>query len=223
MVISLQDIPFFDLVVPGPQGVRCAYTVPALARPFANEHACRHEDPDKYEAIRRENNWQEHEGKRMDAIWGITSGGVVELQSVRYPAGEWAADDARAHCKSHGGISFEAATSARGAIPYHDYGLAAESVPWDGPREMAAASVETLRDICAWYDGENPDLKGSYKLPHHRGSDKKAVWRGVAAAMGALLGARGGVDIPAGDKRGVYRHLARHYTAFGKEVPEFQA
>jgi hypothetical protein len=76
--------------------------------------------------------------------------------------------------------------------------------------------------MCAWYDSDNPDVKSSYKLPHHHASGNHAVvWRGVAAAMAALLGARGGVDIPDSDKEGVYNHLAKHYKDFDKEPPEF--
>ena len=51
----------------------------------------------------------------------------------------------------------------------------------------------------------------------------QTVWRGVAAAMGALLGGRGGVDIPDGDREAVYNHLAKHYAQFDKEVPEFKS
>jgi len=39
--------------------------------------------------------------------------------------------------------------------------------------------------------------------------------------MGALMGARGGVDIPDGDRRGVYSHLAKHYRDdFDEEPPD---
>jgi len=40
--------------------------------------------------------------------------------------------------------------------------------------------------------------------------------------MQALLGARGGVDIPTSDRRAVYRHLAAHYEDFDKEPPEME-
>jgi hypothetical protein len=40
--------------------------------------------------------------------------------------------------------------------------------------------------------------------------------------MGALLGARGGTNIPDGDRRGVYNHLARHYRDFEETAPEFR-
>src|SRR5262249_13846175 len=66
-----------------------------------------------------------------------------------------------------------------------------------------------------------PEAFEDLKLPHHRASDGAVVWNGVRAAMSALMGARGGVDVE-GDKRAVYDHLARHYKAFDKEPPEFK-
>lgn len=36
------------------------------------------------------------------------------------------------------------------------------------------------------------------------------------------MGARGGVRIPSGDRRGVYNHLKKHYAQFGKEAPDFR-
>jgi HK97 family phage prohead protease len=117
------------------------------------------------------------------------------------------------------------AEALKTVIGYHDYGNADEGTEWDGPAQAQACGddLAKLRDICAWYDSENADVKSSYKLPHHQASDKKAVWRGVAAAMGALLGGRGGVDIPEADRKGVYNHLAQHYKDFDKETPEFKA
>jgi len=110
----------------------------------------------------------------------------------------------------------------KGAIPYADHGAADEGTAWDGPREIREADVDALKIICAWYDSGNADKKSSYKLPHHRAGDKKAVWRGVSAAMGALLGARGGVVIPGGDRKSVYDHLKSHYKHWDKEPPDFK-
>jgi hypothetical protein len=107
----------------------------------------------------------------------------------------------------------------KGAIPYHDYGKADEGAAWDGPKEVAAADVTTLKKICTWFDSESPDVKSSYKLPHHHVDGLKAVWRGVAAAMGRLAGAK----IPDGDKKACYSHLAKHYKEFDKEPPSFDA
>lgn len=102
----------------------------------------------------------------------------------------------------------------KSVIPYHDYGNADEGESWDGPGTMAQCDTAKLKKICAWYDSDNPDVKSSYKLPHHN-VNLKAVWRGVANAMARLPQ----TDIPSGDKAGVYNHLAKHYKDFGKEPP----
>ena len=112
----------------------------------------------------------------------------------------------------------------KAVVPYKSYPTEPESTEWDGPNEIATASPEDLKIMSTWFDALNADNKGSYKLPHHRASDKHLIWHGVTAAMGALLGARGGVSIPESDKRGVYNHLAKHYRDdFDKEPPEFRA
>jgi len=74
-----------------------------------------------------------------------------------------------------------------------------------------------------WMDDEKPENFGSYKLPHVDVINGKpyAIWRGVVAAMAALLGARGGVDIPEADKEKVYKAIAKYYRKVGKEPPEF--
>lgn len=77
-------------------------------KPFANEHACRLNDPEKYERFRRVNGDREVNGKKIDVIYGIKSDGKSEEQAYRYPKGDWSVSDARKHCKSHNG-SFEAA------------------------------------------------------------------------------------------------------------------
>lgn len=110
----------------------------------------------------------------------------------------------------------------RKAIPYKDKGAAEEGATWNGPKEVAAAEVDDLKIICAWVDPENADTKQGYKLPHHRNSDKKAVWKGVSAAMAALLGARGGVDVPSADRKGIFNHLSKHYAHWEKSVPDFR-
>lgn len=113
----------------------------------------------------------------------------------------------------------------KAAIPYADHGMAPEDASWDGPGEMSACGDDLgkLKAICAWFDSENADVKSSYKLPHHQADGLKAVWKGVSGAMAALLGARGGVDIPESDRKGVYNHLAKHYAEFEKDVPEFKS
>jgi HK97 family phage prohead protease len=112
----------------------------------------------------------------------------------------------------------------KGAIPPHTTPKADENAPWDAAAEVRQAEgAEQLRQMHAWVDNEgDPEAKSSYKLPHHKASGE-VVWRGVAAAMAALLGARGGVQIPESDRKGVYVHLERHYRQFEKEPPEFKS
>lgn len=113
--------------------------------------------------------------------------------------------------------------SEKGVIPFKDTPTASPDTAWDGSAEVKDATVEDLKVMCAWYDNANPDIKTSYKLPHHKaGGDHPVVLRGVYAAMGALLGARGGVNIPDSDRKGVYNHLAKHYQQYNQEPPAFK-
>lgn len=110
---------------------------------------------------------------------------------------------------------------AKGAVPFKSHGIADQDTSWDGPAEVKACGddIEKLKSICAWFDSENTDVKSSYKLPHHRASDQKAVWNGVKAAAAALQGGRGGVAIPSGDLAAVKAHIAKHYEEFGETPP----
>jgi len=110
----------------------------------------------------------------------------------------------------------------KGALPFHADEILPDGASWDAGAETSKAEVADLKQMCAWVDGENTDKKSAYKLPHHTAEGHKVVWRGVAAAMAALLGSRGGVDIPEDDRKAVYNHLKKHYAQFEKEVPEFR-
>lgn len=83
--------------------------------------------------------------------------------------------------------------------------------PWDGPEQVRLANTEEqLVRMMTWVDsGANPESKGSYKLPHHTAAGAVNL-NGVRAALAALNGARGGVNIPANDVAGVRAHLERH-------------
>lgn len=65
---------------------------------------------------------------------------------------------------------------------------------------------------------------GGFKLPHHGVTNGRLQhhFRGAVAAMAALLGARGGVDVPRNERRGIYNHLAREYAKYDREPPEFR-
>ena len=116
------------------------------------------------------------------------------------------------------------ALEIRRAIPYRKTPLAPESQSWDGPSEVAKATVDDLKVMCAWVDESAPDIEASYKLAHHvAGGDHACVWRGVAQCMSIMFGGRGGVIMPDNERRAVYDHLASHYADFGKTPPEWSA
>jgi hypothetical protein len=108
---------------------------------------------------------------------------------------------------------------SKGVIPYKQTTKAPEDAAWAAGTEVGAASVDDLKVMCAWFDSSTPEVKGSYKLPHHTQANKSTVWRGVMAAGNAIQGSRGGVDIPPGDFDGVKSHLGKHYAEFDKTPP----
>ena len=143
---------------------------------------------------------------------------LLEFSSVPVPANAEALTVMRSK-----GLDVDALFE-KGVIAYKETPKADEGTKWDAGEQVKAASIDDLKIMCTWYDDSSPDVKGSYKLPHHQqAGEHPVVWAGVAAAMGALLGARGGVSIPDGDRKGVYNHLAKHYKQFAKDVPPFKA
>ena len=78
--------------------------------PYADEHSCRLVSPSEFQEFRRQNNWKQIDGKRVDAIFGLRDG-KTELQAIRYPKSEWSKADARSHCSSQESILFEPAVA----------------------------------------------------------------------------------------------------------------
>lgn len=106
-----------------------------------------------------------------------------------------------------------------GSIAFKETPTAPKDTAWDGSQQVAAASVDDLKIMCAWVDSENAENKTAYKLPHHEADGEHAVvWRGVANAMARLPQ----TDIPASDKKAVYNHLAKHYAQFDESPPEMK-
>lgn len=117
------------------------------------------------------------------------------------------------------------------AVPFKKY-PAHEGTGWSWGAAQGNALIDKgswpmFKAAHAWYDdteGETPESKAAYKLPHHvlEGGRLVTHWPGTSYAMAALLGARGGVAIPGGEKRGVYNHLAHHYRDAERTPPEFR-
>lgn len=119
-----------------------------------------------------------------------------------------------------------------GAVPTHNPPKADEDESWSAPTlsdftdgswdDLSAERRRWIMEHFAWSENVPPEKYGDLKLPHHSVQATRTVWRGVAAAMAALMGARGGVNIPDGDRKATYNHLAAHYRQFDKEPPEFR-
>ena len=145
------------------------------------------------------------ESKDSEGVNHLLKVGLREISNVTFPANEEAV---HTEVKSEQGPE-----AVKTLIPYKKTPLADEGMAWDGPAQVAAASVEQLRQMCACIDGD-PTNKTSYKLPHHTTSGS-CVWAGVTAAYAATQGSRGGVQ----GCNGAEAHLLKHYDDFGKDRP----
>jgi len=129
----------------------------------------------------------------------------------------------------------EEANKSKKVVPFKATPTLPDSASWnanESKRRIKDWAKKTDGDISfakyrrafAWFDHENSEKLTSYKLPHHdvRGSELVVNWRAVASAMASLLGARGGVNIPDSEKRGIYNHLKKHYAQYDRPVPEFR-
>jgi HK97 family phage prohead protease len=125
-------------------------------------------------------------------------------------------------------------TRVKAAVPFQDLPLADRGRAWDstaaeGRLRQQAGGGTSLTDMdwgqyrkaFLWYDSDNPEAVTSYKLPIADvvNGTLTAVPRAIFAAAGALLGARGGVDLPTGARDRVISHLERYYSKLDMESP----
>lgn len=166
-------------------------------------------------------------GKGIKALYCVD---CKEVITYLFDVDKWTMEEAKDWVASHKLISLNVGlddtgefihqvTVKKGAIPFHSYPMADEGASWDGPGEVAKADVSDLKKMCTWYDSSNPDLKSSYKLPHHKADGYTTVWSGVRAAMSRLY--QGRTQIPDSDRKACHGHLAKHYKEFGKDAPEW--
>ncbi len=88
--------------------------------------------------------------------------------------------------------------------------------------DLADGQVADLRAVHAWVDPSgDPEMKSSYRFPHHHGPAGPANVRACVAAIAALNSGRSG--IPDADVKGVYEHLAAHLRDADREPPELKA
>jgi HK97 family phage prohead protease len=102
----------------------------------------------------------------------------------------------------------------------------------DGSGDPSTVDMKKYAKAHFWYDDKAPDPDGDgypdrlgdYKLPFADIANGKltAIWSGVVASMEALLGARGGVQIPDADRKKVYNHIVKYYSKANKKPPAFK-
>lgn len=113
---------------------------------------------------------------------------------------------------------------------FQDLPMADRDREWDGDaaekRVRRWADAEDgpnakYRDAHVWYDADEKDEFGAYKLLIADVIDGKleAVPRGVMAAGAVMQGSRGGVDLPKQDIDRVKSHLAKYYGKMGDTAP----
>ncbi len=120
-----------------------------------------------------------------------------------------------------------------GAVAPHETGTS--DAEWDGAaneRQLPSPmSVDTARNAYAWIDDERIEdgqiVKDACSFIHHEvGADGRpgaANLTACSSGIGILNGGRGGTNIPAADRQGVYDHLAAHLRDADREPPPLQA
>lgn len=126
-------------------------------------------------------------------------------------------------------------TLAKGVVPFQDLDIADREKPWDadgalsrvrswagGGTDISSMNWTKYRRAFVWYDQEDPEQAGSYKLPIADIIDGApvAIPRAIQAAGAVLQGARGGVDLPEEDTMKAKRHLERYYERMKSEFDD---
>tara|TARA_R110000765_G_scaffold46987_2_gene96748 strand:- start:42 stop:1151 length:1110 start_codon:yes stop_codon:yes gene_type:complete len=110
------------------------------------------------------------------------------------------------------------------AIPFKE--TATTDGAWNGPKTVASMpdglAPAKMRAMFAYVNADgDPDAKSSYKFPHHQYDNgvKDASIRACVSGIAALNGARGGTNIPAADRKGIYNHLSKHLNDANMQPP----
>lgn len=121
-------------------------------------------------------------------------------------------------------------TGMKAAVPYKNLPLADTGRTWDSSaakkriREFTKSEDEPsarYKNAFLWYDSENADNFGAYKLPIADVIDGelKAVPRAIFASAAAIQGARGGVDIPESDISTIKSNITKYYKKMDRDSP----
>jgi hypothetical protein len=113
---------------------------------------------------------------------------------------------------------------------FQDLPLAGRDHAWDGAAadrrvrgwtDAADRPTPEYRDLHVWYDAEDAESFGAYKLLIADVVDGrlKAVPHGIFAAAVVVQGGRGGLDVPEAELGRVRGHLKRYYDKLDDTPP----
>jgi hypothetical protein len=193
-----------------------AVEAPTDEKPYPNEHSCRLVDPGKFKKDSFRRTKRKHEGKEYSVIMAkLKDGGdAMKEQAYRYPKSVWTAAEAKSHCTSHDGSTFEPASESSTAPTQKDgdkpkrtkiskrnltkLGEAKEHVAKviegdavsKSDRTLLSAALANLDDVIA--DGTNaPDDEEPKNAPAAAKATPSQMAAGVIAAIDA------GQNVPA--------------------------
>lgn len=188
-------------------GIKMEAEAPLM--PYPSEHACRLREPSDFQdnSFKRVNGERKHNGKAYDVIFGkLKTDGSWAEQAYRYPKDSWKVDDARAHCTSHKGKSFEPASGAKDCaiggyqmkaskdsdeveiIMYQDIGccgLSADQFKKDLTEKASGKKNITLRINS--YGGEVFDGFAIYNQLMDHPASKKVIVDGIAGSIASVI------------------------------------
>ncbi|MBT61191.1 MAG: hypothetical protein CMA63_06560 [Euryarchaeota archaeon] len=121
----------------------------------------------------------------------------------------------------------------REASDFQDLPVADAGTQWDWSTDVANEILYSedhseedpnwamFKKAHLWVDPDKDETREGYKLPIAMMMDGelKVVPRAVIAAVAALNGARGGVDIPESDRKEVYDLIVKYYASWGDDDP----
>lgn len=158
-----------------------------------------------------------------DTLKETWAGGIRHLQEVRL----WDVSPVTFAANPEAVI-----VNVKKATTFGDLPLADRGKEWDAARvekrvRTWAGGEDNInwnkyRQAFFWYDEDDPELFGSYKLGFADIMNNRltAIPRGIFAVAGVLMGARGGVDIPTDEEAAVKGHVEKYYTKMRKEFDD---
>jgi HK97 family phage prohead protease len=121
-------------------------------------------------------------------------------------------------------------TEMKKVTPFRNFPIASKESQWDSlqatrrVREFTNSTEKpssSYKKAFLWYDENNADTFGAYKLPFVDviDGDLKIVPRAIFAVAAVLQGARGGVNVPSEDKEKLKAMVSKYYKKMDLVAP----